>query len=470
MAGPATKFGSLTGHGGMVIGPGCPTVLIEKKPAIRIGTDMHACPMVTPGTPPIPHVGMNNIGPGVPTVIIGGSPASTVGDLFLCAGYPPAPVVLGANTVLIGTGGVGGGSNGRESSSPVARVEAGLKEGSISPIQGTESFPVEIQAMAFVMRDICTTKGQQLDMTVIEALAKDHERKRMEESQKAALTIADFVEIFESIELEEGYEAARHFASVCNFDLLCEKARRFIDGKDTDPKNDPNLMPTRFMILFGADDLKLKTIDNHPDSFDGKPEHIINVVNLKKALRLMGGKVNESTLYDEETLIAHREYIHRVTLHNIQYEETYCVKEMDTLGSIASMFNLCTWKYLYQINKDTIGENPDQLKPGTELKIPQWDSTGGDERIEAKGAKASEYTGGTKYRYPWVPFSFSLGISRNEKNTATVAYEKAKVCVIRSVKTGEELIKAEVKLNDEFNELVPDCLDYTIEINGETYR
>jgi len=398
MAGPATKLGSLTGHGGMVIGPGCPTVLIEKKPAIRIGTDMHTCPMVTPGTPPIPHVGINNIGPGVPTVIIGGSPASTVGDLFLCAGYPPASVVTGASTVFIGTGGVGGGGKGSESCSPMAKVESGLKDGSISPVQGTESYPVEIQAMAHVMRDICTSKGQQLDMIVIEELAKDYERKKREASQKAALTIADFVEIFESVELEEGYEAARHFASVCNFDLLCELARKFIEGKDTDPKNDPNLMPTRFLILYGADDLKLKTIDNHPDSFDGKPEHKLNVVNLKKALRLMGGKVSESTLYDEETLIAHRDYIHRVTSHNIQYEETYCVKEMETLGSIALKFNLCTWKYLYQINRDAIGENPDLLKPGTELKIPQWDSTGGDTRIEEKGAKPSEYTGGTNYR------------------------------------------------------------------------
>ena len=108
MAGPATKIGSLTGHGGTVIGPGCQTVLIENTPAIRIGVDKQVCPMVTPGTPPVPHIGMNNIGPGVPNVIIGGVPASTVGDIFLCAGAPPAPVIMGAATVFIGTKGPDG--------------------------------------------------------------------------------------------------------------------------------------------------------------------------------------------------------------------------------------------------------------------------------------------------------------------------------------------------------------------------
>ena len=38
-------------------------------PAARL-TDMHACPMQTPGLPPIPHVGGPVI--GLPTVIIGG--------------------------------------------------------------------------------------------------------------------------------------------------------------------------------------------------------------------------------------------------------------------------------------------------------------------------------------------------------------------------------------------------------------
>ncbi|MGM9491141.1 PAAR domain-containing protein [Ideonella sp. YS5] len=69
-------------------------------PAARI-TDMHICPMVTPGLSPIPHVGGPVLGPGVPTVLIGGLPAAVVGDLAACVG-PVDTVVTGSATVMIG--------------------------------------------------------------------------------------------------------------------------------------------------------------------------------------------------------------------------------------------------------------------------------------------------------------------------------------------------------------------------------
>lgn len=69
-------------------------------PAARL-TDMHVCPMVTPGLPPIPHVGGPVLGPGVPTVMIGKLPAAVVGDQCLCVG-PPDAIVMGSMTVTIG--------------------------------------------------------------------------------------------------------------------------------------------------------------------------------------------------------------------------------------------------------------------------------------------------------------------------------------------------------------------------------
>jgi uncharacterized Zn-binding protein involved in type VI secretion len=70
------------------------------KPAARIG-DMHVCPMVTPGVPPVPHVGGPVTGPGVPTVLIGGLPAATMSDMCVCVG-PPDSIILGSTGVLIG--------------------------------------------------------------------------------------------------------------------------------------------------------------------------------------------------------------------------------------------------------------------------------------------------------------------------------------------------------------------------------
>jgi uncharacterized Zn-binding protein involved in type VI secretion len=69
-------------------------------PAARL-TDMHTCPMQTPGLPPIPHVGGPIVGPGVPTVLIGKLPASVLGDNAVCVG-PPDVIVKGSATVLIG--------------------------------------------------------------------------------------------------------------------------------------------------------------------------------------------------------------------------------------------------------------------------------------------------------------------------------------------------------------------------------
>ena len=48
-------------------------------PVARIG-DMHVCPMVSPGVPPIPHVGGPIVGPGVPSVLVGGMPVGVLGD------------------------------------------------------------------------------------------------------------------------------------------------------------------------------------------------------------------------------------------------------------------------------------------------------------------------------------------------------------------------------------------------------
>ena len=68
-------------------------------PAARL-TDFHQCPMVTPGLPPIPHVGGPVIGPVSPTVLIGKLPAATLGSMLVCVG-PPDAVVKGSATVMI---------------------------------------------------------------------------------------------------------------------------------------------------------------------------------------------------------------------------------------------------------------------------------------------------------------------------------------------------------------------------------
>lgn len=68
-------------------------------PAARV-TDMHTCPMVTPGTPPIPHVGGPIIPPCSTTTLIGFLPAARITDKAICVG-PMDVIVKASMTVLI---------------------------------------------------------------------------------------------------------------------------------------------------------------------------------------------------------------------------------------------------------------------------------------------------------------------------------------------------------------------------------
>ena len=70
-------------------------------PAARL-TDMHVCPMVTPGLPPIPHVGGPITGPGGTRHEITSErvPAAVLGDMCTCVG-PPDAIIKGSATVMI---------------------------------------------------------------------------------------------------------------------------------------------------------------------------------------------------------------------------------------------------------------------------------------------------------------------------------------------------------------------------------
>ena len=69
------------------------------QPAARVG-DMHVCPMVTPGVPPIPHVGGPILPPCAVTVLTGSMPQARVTDMCVCVG-PPDLIALGSFTVLV---------------------------------------------------------------------------------------------------------------------------------------------------------------------------------------------------------------------------------------------------------------------------------------------------------------------------------------------------------------------------------
>ena len=108
MGKPTAQLADNAMHSPPTMGPGCPTVLIAKRPAWRVG-DQHTCPMVNappPAGPGTPHGPGMTIPPGAITTLIGGKPASCLSDRIMEPAAvvplpPPNPILMGAPTVLM---------------------------------------------------------------------------------------------------------------------------------------------------------------------------------------------------------------------------------------------------------------------------------------------------------------------------------------------------------------------------------
>lgn len=88
----------MTAHGTPLgPGPGSTNVLIGGRPAWRVGSDVHACPLVS-GV--VPH-GAGTVPMGSTSVFINNMPAARLGDTIVEA-TAPNTITMGCSTVLIG--------------------------------------------------------------------------------------------------------------------------------------------------------------------------------------------------------------------------------------------------------------------------------------------------------------------------------------------------------------------------------
>ncbi len=88
----AARLADTTNHGGVIIGPGEPTVLIGGMPASVLG-DTHVCAIPYPV-----HIMVSVFPMGSTTVLIGSKPAIRITDAAVCG----AMAVVGEPTVEIG--------------------------------------------------------------------------------------------------------------------------------------------------------------------------------------------------------------------------------------------------------------------------------------------------------------------------------------------------------------------------------
>jgi uncharacterized Zn-binding protein involved in type VI secretion len=89
----AARVGDVTNHGGTVVGPGDPTVMLGGMPAAVAG-DTHVC--VIPAN--TGHIPSSPFPIGSTKVLIGGKPALRAGDTCICG----ASTAVGLPTVMIG--------------------------------------------------------------------------------------------------------------------------------------------------------------------------------------------------------------------------------------------------------------------------------------------------------------------------------------------------------------------------------
>ncbi|MEJ2064310.1 MAG: LysM peptidoglycan-binding domain-containing protein, partial [Reinekea sp.] len=230
------------------------------------------------------------------------------------------------------------------------------------------------------------------------------------------LTIAQIAEQLVSIEQARGYEQARYAAKQLDYDAICA----LVHHRNLDD-NDPNLMPSRFMLLPGASDEQLKANDNlnafpWPVHQDG-PQYF-SVAFLKQCLQLSGHLDSDEALprwssvaddrkdefdhtihpilpatnddannidespnerqaeFDDTLKAAYDQYRqdHGVKKSLKQYqpkeESRYTVKTGDTLHSIADAQGYPYWSMVWQANQHTL-TSPGSLTEGTLLTLPE---------------------------------------------------------------------------------------------------
>lgn len=155
----------------------------------------------------------------------------------------------------------------------------------------------------------------------------------------------------------------------------------------------------------------------------------------------------------------------------------YKVKKGETLGDIARKHRLPSWKYLYQLNRDVIGDNPDLLNEGTVLHIPVVEESKGFQLFRDKGVNPGNYLGGLRSIYPWVTVSFTLSnpdgtvykeFDKDGKERAE--FEKEKKYEIKDADSGKTLATGEITKSEEINVLVPDAKKKILVVDGIEYQ
>jgi len=268
-----------------------------------------------------------------------------------------------------------------------------------------------------------------------DAPAKNEEQKPQKEK---LITIAKIARKLRQIEGGTRYEEARYFASKIGWEGICSLV------EIGHPENDPNLMPSRYMILPGASDEILKkkgNLNNFPHPVHANSPKQMSVFNLKRFL-ILGGYLKGEIPYwqspelltdeeldkfkkdggldnteisslngyaemDSEVESALNRYLGDYTFEEPNGGSSYTIKSGDTLSDIAEKHGYSNWQVLWHHNRHVI-DNPDLVFPGTEIDLPDLRNDELEPWFHEFDNGADVWQGSSHYHFPAEYLSLSM--------------------------------------------------------------
>ncbi|MEH6450896.1 MAG: LysM peptidoglycan-binding domain-containing protein [Oleispira sp.] len=309
------------------------------------------------------------------------------------------------------------------------------------------------------------------------------------------ITIRKIAAKLEDIEMEFGYEKARHLASLIGYEGISELS------EVGHIQNDPNLMATRFMLLPGASDKILKSKNNlnhypnplHPDSpqqlsifnmkkfltlsshlSDDKPywqsHDLLSQIELDDLYELGGLDTNEVSERDQLSEFdaslegAFNSYLGQLSSSAPKNASTHTVVEGDTLSSIAIKYEFDSWGPIWDANKDQL-ENPNLIYPGQVLEIPDMTDTELEAWFNTFDNGANAWSGSSHYRYPANYFSLTITNRKNEAVNAKM--DEMFQAYLNDSK--HRFYSLKVKKSDQVGVLLPDTNQVAVGFRSDAY-
>ncbi|MGL1933387.1 MAG: hypothetical protein OCD01_00130 [Fibrobacterales bacterium] len=203
-------------------------------------------------------------------------------------------------------------------------------------------------------------------------------------------TIKYAARILTEIEDEKGFGAALLGAYSLNYDYMCDLAVKHFNAPENESDNNPNLMPSKYMIIKGASDQELDAEGNlSPIPFHPDEEYDIRKLKRLDYYEGMTYSIdepeNDGYTFDTKfegvfwaDTIFRNDWWSKYKCSHPWYSFsilplTHITQKGENLNAIAYSWGFPSAIPLFEFNKDVLSDDfKKPLEEGVELQIPSW--------------------------------------------------------------------------------------------------